>query len=115
MAAPVVRNHTEPVLREKKHLAVPGIRIQRPAMRKRYDRAIDPVFVVDRRTIFNCNSAHVHFLLRVCASRTARCFMFYFAGTNAGAPLSFTKNTTNFAGFVLLTFRPTTWTSLGPS
>jgi hypothetical protein len=32
----------------------------------------------------------------------------YFVGTNTGAPLSFTKNTTNFAGLVLLAFRPTT-------
>ena len=29
-------------------------------------------------------------------------------GTNTGAPLSFTRKTTNFAGFVLLAFRPTT-------
>src|SRR5689334_15308725 len=31
-------------------------------------------------------------------------------GTSIGAALSFTKNTTNFAGFVLLAFRPTVWT-----
>ena len=31
----------------------------------------------------------------------------YFSGTNIGAPLSFTKNATNFAGFVWLAFRPT--------
>jgi hypothetical protein len=29
-------------------------------------------------------------------------------GVTTGAPLSFTKNTTNFAGLVLLAFRPTT-------
>ena len=30
------------------------------------------------------------------------------AGTSAGAPLSFTRNTRNFAGLVWLAFRPTT-------
>ena len=32
----------------------------------------------------------------------------YFAGTSIGAPLSFTKKATNFAGLVWLAFRPTT-------
>jgi hypothetical protein len=32
----------------------------------------------------------------------------YFSGTSTGAPLSLTKNTMNFAGLVLLAFRPTT-------
>ena len=32
----------------------------------------------------------------------------HFTGTSTGAPLSLTKNTTNFAGLVLLAFRPTT-------
>ena len=36
------------------------------------------------------------------------CFGFYLVGTSTGAPLSFTKNTTNFAGLVWLAFRPTT-------
>src|SRR4029077_14739445 len=31
-----------------------------------------------------------------------------FAGTSTGAPLSLTRNTTNFAGLVWLAFRPTT-------
>jgi hypothetical protein len=35
---------------------------------------------------------------------------FHFAGTNTGAPLSLTKNTTNFAGLALLAFRLTTET-----
>ena len=39
----------------------------------------------------------------------------YFAGTVIAAPLFFTKNTTNFAGLVLLAFRPRSWTSSGPS
>src|SRR5436305_555172 len=36
------------------------------------------------------------------------CFTGHFAGTRIGAPLSFTKNTRNFAGLVSLAFRPTT-------
>ena len=39
---------------------------------------------------------------------TSSCFGFYLVGTSTGAPLSFTKNTTNFAGLVWLAFRPTT-------
>jgi hypothetical protein len=39
----------------------------------------------------------------------------YFTGISGGAPLSLTKKTTNLAGLVLLAFRPTTCTSLGPS
>jgi len=39
----------------------------------------------------------------------------HFTGTSTGAALSFTRNTTNFAGWVLLAFRPTTCTSSGPS
>jgi hypothetical protein len=31
----------------------------------------------------------------------------YFVGVSTGAPLSFTRNTMNFAGLVLLAFRPT--------
>ena len=34
--------------------------------------------------------------------------LIHFAGSNIGAPLSLTKNTTNFAGLVWLAFRPTT-------
>src|SRR5437868_15033103 len=41
--------------------------------------------------------------------------LFYLAGTSTGAPLFFTKNTANFAGLLWLAFRPTTWTSSGPS
>jgi hypothetical protein len=39
----------------------------------------------------------------------------YFTGISTGAPLSFTRNTMNLAGSVGLAFRPTTWTSSGPS
>jgi non-heme chloroperoxidase len=41
--------------------------------------------------------------------------LIHLAGITTGAPLSFTKNTKNFAGLVWLAFRPTTWTSSGPS
>ena len=44
----------------------------------------------------------------VCANGTTRSFMFYLAGTSIGPPLSFTRNTTNFAGCVLLALRPMT-------
>src|SRR4029077_20434353 len=44
-----------------------------------------------------------------------RSFRYYFTGTNTGARSFLTKNTTNFAGLVLLAFRPTIWTSSGPS
>jgi hypothetical protein len=39
----------------------------------------------------------------------------YFAGNTTSAPLFFSKNTRNFAELVLLAFRPTVCTSLGPS
>ena len=49
-------------------------------------------------------------------ARFARCRDgFQFAGSSTGAPISFTKNTTKFAGSVALAFREMTWTSLGPS
>ena len=43
-----------------------------------------------------------------CLKTALRPFPHYFTGTSTGAPLSFTKNTTNFAGLVLLAFRPMT-------
>jgi len=39
----------------------------------------------------------------------------HFTGTRAGAPLALIRTTRNLAGFVVLTFRPTTWMSMGPS
>ena len=44
-----------------------------------------------------------------------RLFLSHFTGTSTGAPLSFTRNTTNFAGWVVLAFRLTTCTSSGLS
>jgi hypothetical protein len=51
MATTVTRNYAEAVLREEKHLAVPSVGAQRPAVRERYDRAFTPVLVVDLRTV----------------------------------------------------------------
>src|SRR5262249_33395577 len=39
----------------------------------------------------------------------------HLTGVRIGAPLSFTRNTSNLAGAVWLAFRPTTCTSSGPS
>jgi len=39
----------------------------------------------------------------------------YFAGNTGSTPLFFSNRTRNFAGTVLLAFRPTIWTSLGLS
>ena len=41
--------------------------------------------------------------------------MNYSAGNTAGTPFFFSKTTTNLAGLVLLTLRPTVCTSPGPS
>ena len=46
------------------------------------------------------------FSLSLCGPKFAA--LIQFADSNIGAPLSFTKNTTNFAGLVWLAFRPTT-------
>src|SRR6266576_3952962 len=107
MAAPVVRNHAETILSEKQHLAVPGIGIQRPSVRKRDDWTLAPVLVVDCRAILYRNRAHIDFLLELVETEMP-VVLIYLLGTNTGAPLPFTRNTTNFAGLVLLAFRPTT-------
>src|SRR5438132_13683912 len=64
MATAVVCNYAESVLGEVQHLAIPCIGTQRPSMRKRYDRALAPVFVVDCRAIFYRNRAHMNFILK---------------------------------------------------
>jgi hypothetical protein len=43
----VVRDHAKAVLQEEKHLAVPSVGAQNPAMRERYNRAFAPVLVID--------------------------------------------------------------------
>jgi hypothetical protein len=53
---------------------------------------------------------------RCCASYAiASRSIHHFAGTESGAPLSFTKNTMNLAAFVLLALRETVCTSSGDS
>ena len=59
MATPVVRDDAETMLREEKHLAIPSVRIERPAVRERYGRAFAPVFVIDLPTVFGCDVTHV--------------------------------------------------------
>src|SRR5215469_9824365 len=61
MTTPVVGNRTKAVLCEEKQLGVPSVGAQRPAVRKGYDRALAPVFVIDPRPIFHSNRAHVNF------------------------------------------------------
>ncbi len=58
MAATVMGDHAEAVLREEQHLAVPGVGVERPAMREGYDRAFAPVLVVDLRPVFRRNCCH---------------------------------------------------------
>ncbi len=58
MAATVVRDHAESVLREEQHLAVPSVGAQRPAVRERYDRAFAPVLVVEFGAVLSGDRAH---------------------------------------------------------
>jgi hypothetical protein len=50
----------------------------------------------------------LHFRLRDAGKAEMFVALIYLVGINTGAPLSFTQNTMNFAGFVWLAFRPTT-------
>src|ERR1700743_2066140 len=107
MTAPVVCDYAESLLRKEMQLTIPCVGIQWPSMRKRDSRALAPIFVVNRCAVFHRHRAHLTFLLRstrICSSH----FADYLVGINTGAPLSFTRNTTNFAGSVLLALRPTT-------
>jgi hypothetical protein len=61
VSAPINSNTAIPVFDEKKHLTVPSVRIQRPAVREGYDRAFAPVLIVDLGTIFRCDCAHNNF------------------------------------------------------
>ncbi|MND79250.1 hypothetical protein D3C80_709810 [compost metagenome] len=58
MAAAIVRHDAEAALGEEKHLAVPGIGIQRPAVREGDDRASPPVFIVDFCAVLGGDRAH---------------------------------------------------------
>jgi hypothetical protein len=68
MTSAVMRDDAETVLREEKHLAIPGVRIQRPSVRKRHDRTFAPVLVIDLRSVFGFDCAHMacSFLFGFC-------------------------------------------------
>src|SRR5262245_8639123 len=53
-----MRDHSEALLDEEKHLPVPCVGIQRPPMGEGDGRASAPVFVVDRRSVFAGNGVH---------------------------------------------------------
>src|SRR5579885_2843789 len=59
MSTPVMRDYAKSILCEIQHLPVPCVRIQRPSMRKRYDRTLAPVFVIDCCAIFHRDCAHM--------------------------------------------------------
>src|SRR5260370_28135503 len=85
MATSVVRNHAEAVLREEKHLAVPSVGAQRPAVRERYGRALAPVLVVDFGAVLGGDRAHCpRSFARVRGERT--CFWVVWAETAAANP-----------------------------
>ena len=69
-----VRNHAETVLPDEMELAVPGTGIQRPSVRKRHDRTIASVFLIDCRTIFHRNSAHAYLHLEFCGTEMLAVF-----------------------------------------
>src|ERR1043166_10313 len=58
VAAAVMRDHAETVLREEEHLTVPGVRAQWPAVREHYDRPLAPVFVINLRSILGFDCTH---------------------------------------------------------
>jgi hypothetical protein len=59
MPTTIVGHDPEAVLCEEQHLAVPHVGVQRPPMRQGDDRAVAPVFVVDRRAVLRRDRAHV--------------------------------------------------------
>ena len=59
-------------------------------------------------TLRNSLASHWNFLHNFVPEQNYSHFVVYLAGTSTGAPLSFTKNITNFAGLVWLAFRPMT-------
>src|SRR5215475_14255767 len=63
VAAPVVGNHAVATLPEIKHLAVPIIGGERPAMAENNRLPRAPVLVIDLGTVFYCDSRHDSLLL----------------------------------------------------
>ena len=66
MPTTVVRDAAEAVLYEEKHLSVPHVGVQRPAVRERHDRALTPVLLVDLRPILGSDRAHGLLSLVAC-------------------------------------------------
>src|SRR5678816_3605749 len=66
MSAPISRNDAETFAKEKKHLRVPIIRRERPAVTEHNRLSAAPVFVidVDISSVFfsNCDVWHIEFL-----------------------------------------------------
>src|ERR1700727_2212996 len=58
VAAPVMGNSSISILRKKLQLAVPRVGAQGPTVRKGYDRAHAPLFVVDLGSVTDCDRAH---------------------------------------------------------
>jgi hypothetical protein len=106
MGTAVVCNHTETVPRKEKHLPIPRIGTQRPSVRTRDDRALAPIFVVDCCAVSDCNCA-LYLSPELVFGEAETPAVVGFIGSSTGAPLSLTKTTMNFAGLVLLAFRPT--------
>src|SRR5262249_40270302 len=75
VAAAVVRDHAEAALREEEQLAVPGVGVERPAVREGDDRALAPVLVVELRPVLRGDRAHLPcpFLSRLCGRRDVQC------------------------------------------
>src|SRR6516162_38268 len=58
-----MRDDPETLLRQEEHLAIPGVSVERPAVRKRNSRSSAPVLVVNLPSIFRCDGAHDTLLL----------------------------------------------------
>src|SRR5258708_542984 len=58
MAAAVMCDGTEAVLRKEEHLLVPHIAVQRSAVRERHDRTFAPVLKIDLGAVFGGDGAH---------------------------------------------------------
>ena len=72
---------------------------------KRDERALYPILVVHRCAVPDCNCGHYFPELNFGEAETLADVGF--TGSTTGAPLSLSRTTMNFAGFVVLAFRPT--------
>ena len=59
MAAAIVRDDAEALLREKVHLAVPRVGVEGPAVRKMITARAAPVLVVDLRAVLGGDRVHL--------------------------------------------------------